>query len=855
MRYQFLTIIIAVLVCSSNCLGEEPNSERGETVENSSAIRLSEELIRIAHAAAMSEPLTTDAISTAVVLITEASNLSPNDESVWRAMIEVAQMADLPDLYSKAIYGLLKVTPNETTSQLARLRDAIELTNTVEQRMGVYEQLLSDGRSASLDSRVASRLALDAAYLQRQLGDVQQFARWLAESVALDPAYPEAMSLAAGFFGDESADVYQRAELLASAVLSNIRDAASQVTLAEYLMAFGDYKDAQAIYENVLGEDADNPNIISNGLLSDIAIAQWASGDSVTALDTILTRQIATNKAYREKTRESQPRMSPLELARIHAPLSPKLATVRAVIFSELDDPAQVSIAVDSAVDSILAFAQLYESQGETNSTRVIDLYLQAAWISLWLGEDSETARSNIEHVASIGMIDPTELKRLEGWMAFRNSEFQMAKTILSEIPDDPAARAGLATIALAEGNMQLAAKELLEIARGHGGTMLGVWSTNQLRKIVKGDYAIRPEVEGLQNLMGGVLNTINLFVNDPRPPIHLRVEPTQYTFGPYEPILVNISMTNNTTVPIAIAKSGPLLPLVLIQTVLEIPNVSIGSAPPIIVPIDTELSIRPRETIVIQTDLRQQWIGGVLNAFPLQGASIKLRSTINFTASEMDNRMGASVLVYNPGRLGMKDETDSIRIDGVRLNDIWLERAIESISDVTSMDDLATMVLLTWIVGEDVSIKVEEPLIPPPPGEEPEKVQEGERLELQDEAITTILTTFPSLGPLSQAWIVSTMSDDPTIEAVVGMMKEPDSAIAQIAWLIRFVVGNVPDEALDDPRLLAAQDSKIESVATTAKWTYKWVERVVTERADRQLNAPTPADLYEKSIRDTITK
>ena len=113
--------------------------------------------------------------------------------------------------------------------------------------MGVYEQLLADGRSSKLDSRVAARLAFDAALLQRQLGDIEQFARWLAESVALDPSYPEAMSLAAGFFGDESADVHRRAELLASTVLSNIRDSTTQVALAEFLLAYGDYKDARAM--------------------------------------------------------------------------------------------------------------------------------------------------------------------------------------------------------------------------------------------------------------------------------------------------------------------------------------------------------------------------------------------------------------------------------------------------------------------------------------------------------------------------------------------------------------------------------------------------------------------------------
>ena len=400
--------------------------------------------------------------------------------------------------------------------------------------------------------------------------------------------------------------------------------------------------------------------------------------------------------------------------------------------------------------------------------------------------------------------------------------------------------------IALSEGNEQEAARELLKVARDYGGTMLGVWSRNQLLKIVKADFEIRPEVQDLQKLMEGVLQTIDLYVKDPRPPVQLRVDPEVTTFGPYEPILVNVSLTNNTTIPITIAKNGPLQPLLLIQVVLEIPGAKIDSVPPIIIPIDNELSIRPRETLVIQTDLRQQWIGGVVNSFPLQGASVRLKSTINFTARETKGRTGRSMLVYEAGRIGMKDETEGFRIDGVRLNDVWVNHAIERASSISSIDDLTSMVLLTWTVADNVDIKIEKPLIPPPEGEGQQNTDEEEQLRLKSEAVTTVLSNFPGLGPMSQAWVVSTMSDDPTIEAVVGMMSEPESTISQLSWIVRFVENTVPDEALDDNRLLAARESEDKSVRIVANWTYKWVERISKEREARQLSTPVPGEQFD---------
>ena len=230
MPHPLFTIIATLALCvnsthSANqiALGTAFSSNTTEEPIDSSTL-LAEEFIRVARLATMSEPLDTSSIATALVLVTEATQLTPNDPSAWRVLLEVANMSDRPDISAVAIENILRIIPNSTTAQLARLREVISSAQTIDSRMAIYEQLLSESRQYELDSRVAARLALDAAYLQQQAGDINQFARWLAESVALDPSYPDSISLATGFFGDDTADIYRRAELLASLVLSNVRD-------------------------------------------------------------------------------------------------------------------------------------------------------------------------------------------------------------------------------------------------------------------------------------------------------------------------------------------------------------------------------------------------------------------------------------------------------------------------------------------------------------------------------------------------------------------------------------------------------------------------------------------------------
>jgi tetratricopeptide (TPR) repeat protein len=817
------TILVLLLAAISS---EQPivaQTAQNEGIEAAAATRLATEFVRMARIATSSEPLSTTAISTAVILIQESLKLDPKNPSIWRAAIEVAQMADRSDFELEAIRGLLQVTPNDTTVQLARLRSVIEKTNTVEQRMALYESLLSDGRSKLLDPRVASRLAFDASLLQRQLGDLKQFARWLAEAVALDPSYPDAISMAAGFFGDETADSYTRAELLSATMLSNIRDVTLQVSLAEFLMSYGDYKDAAQMYRVVLSESIEDD--IRDGLLADILLSQWAVGGTSLALDILTRRQTLVDVAYRKKTKQQNSRMTPLEIARIHAPLIPKLATIRAVIYAERDSRSEAEQALASAIGSIHTLASIYETQGDRATIKVADLKLQAVWILLWLSNDVAQAQQLIEEVEQSVVIHDTEKTRLNGWIALKRGGFEEAISILSAIPNDNPAKLGIALANQQLGNKQKAATQFLDIAKTDGGSILGVWSRKQLEKIVGTTFDIRPEIQNLQELMINIFNTINNYVLDPRPVIDIQIVSQKMTFSPYDPVTAEIEITNNTTIPLVIAKNGPIQPLILVEALIEIPNVDLGTVPPIIIPINSEVSLLPRQSIRTSVELRQYWPGGLFNSFPLRGASLRLRATVNFAARNTTSRSGQNTLVYETGWLGSTDKVTGIRVDGIRLTDEWLESALVQAKKMNTIDDLTAMVLLSWIVDPDVPVAVVPPLIPLPASNEP-KLSDEEIIDtLKTDAVTTILIKFPSLGPMAQSWVLTNMSGDESLEAVVGMLQNPNGKTTIISQLIRLVSSGAGKEALQNRTLLNSFDSSDKDIKTLATWVKAYVE------------------------------
>ncbi len=812
----------------------------GDEIEDAATARLVEGYIREARSITVVGPLTPDTIKASLVLLKRCIELKPVDLSVWQAVIEVARMVEDDALISESIQAMLRLDPESSAFQLARLRSAIDALQTAPERQQIYNQLLSPEGKSKLDARVASRLAYDAALLHRSLGDVESFAVWLAESIALDPANPKALSLGVGFFGDESADPVQRLELLGAAALANPLDVTQQIALAEFLLAYGDYQNARRLYDFILDEDAANVDRISDGLLADIVLSHWADGDPIAGLDAILTRQIEVDKSYRQNIKAQQPRMTPLELARIHAPLVPKLSTIRAAIYAELEDEASAAISLEAAADTCALVATI-SLQQDTGSAklRAAEHFIQAAWLTLWLGDDVETAQSFLDEAAKHAQMDSDEAQRFEGWIALRKGDLELALQLLSPLTHDSAAKAGVALALQSTGNIKEAAKNFLEIARMQGGTILGVWARNRLQLIVEQSFDVRDEVALLRPLGEQIVDTFYLIKNDPRPPYALRVEPVKSEFKPYEPIIVDIELKNNTTVPLTIERSGAIQPLILIETLVDVSTSTVSNPIAMIVPINNEISIPSRGSVSFTADLRQYWLGSTLNRYPLQGASIHLRSIANFSARQT-TRDGQNVLVvHEPSRTGIRYDSEYFRVNGFRMTDEWLDSAFQSAQAFNSVESLTDMVLLTFMIDDEVVVRIVEPPIPPEGETEVTLAQGPTRVPQQDEAVTLILSTFPKLGPMGQAWFIFAMADEPSIHAVLNMANEHENIDAQIAWLLRFNHPNVPDEALDDAGILSALQSENESVQYIAKWIYERIQLVVKVRAERELALP----------------
>ena len=267
-------------------------------------------------------------------------------------------------------------------------------------------------------------------------------------------------------------------------------------------------------------------------------------------------------------------------------------------------------------------------------------------------------------------------------------------------------------------------------------------------------------------------------------------VVPTNSPFEPYEPIVINLEITNNAPFPLTMESGGPIRPQVVIYPTAQIAREPrIDAIKPMVVDINRRLRLEPHATLVVPVDLRRGALKETLDARPLQGATMKLRAILNFVV--------ASSGAVGPGILGSEVEYAPIRVDGVRVNETWLNDAIAAILEPDSPGDLEKMALLSHAVARMV---IAGPRAVPPP-----------MRRLSADAATALTEAYPKLDPVSQAWLLTVLPRHAALEPLRDMARESEDSVVTIAYLTYAVRG------LDDPVLVAAKDSEDPNVRRVA--------------------------------------
>ncbi len=762
------------------------------------------QLLRAAFTLVESQPITVDVLGTAVVLVEEAFALNPEDAELCRLLYRFADLAENDEVRGRALGMLVRLDPLDDVARLLRVTAAVDRYQTVEGRLAAYEKLLAEPARTALGPTVASRLANDYAWLLDRTGDIDGFARWIAEAVVLDPSTRTAAATAAGFFRmNVGADPFAEAELLTTLLLADPTSLETQTVLARLLVENGAYVGADRLYDLAARNSEARRAPPSGGLLADRIVAQWGRGDVRGALAIVQRRQREVDEPYRAALRSENQELTPVELAQRHAPITVTLATARAALLDRYDDRL-AGAALDSALAAYDLHIGILKNEASIEARLIAELALEAAFVTLWLGGGTDRAQGYLDDASAIlgeqALSDDARL-RFEGWMALRRDEVSRALDLLQPIAArDAAAQLGVAMCRLAEGKRRDAARALYGVATSRRGTLMGMWAQDTLQELLGQPLPVGEIASKLEQLIASIPRIVDRLPEEPTLAVSVRVQPSKTTFGPYEPVIVNIEISNNASFPLAIDARGPIQSQVALSLKTQIARApDITELRPMVVDIDRRLRLGPHERLVIPVDLRRGALAQVLNRTPLRGATLKVTATMAFYVAGPGS--------IRPGVLGSDVTSPPFRIDGVRLTPGWISSSIADILDPDTVKDIETFALLSQLVSIVVRAREEVPL---------QAIERfGDPQRVAKDTAAAIIHAYGKLNPVSRAWVLGAMIRTPALDPIYSMAQKDDDKLVRIAYLLYCLTG------ADDPMIDAARRGDDASVRLVAEMMY----------------------------------
>lgn len=731
------------------------------------------------------------AIEIATLLVREAVDLNPANQHAWRMLLQLAEMAEDVAVQDEALRALAGLDPHDEVIRLKRANRLIEQRQTVEQRIAAYNDLLAPNNRRNLGDAVASRLALDLALLHRRAGNSEQFAHWLAEAAAIDPSHRTAAAVAAGYFrANVINDAFAEGELLVSLLMADPIQVASQRALANHLLQFAAYRGATRMLTLAVNATEAGRMMPPPDLVADLAIAQWGAGDTEAALRTVRDFQHRADTIHRRQLQDQRPEMTSLERARESAVIDPTLAVIRAAIHTRLG----TDLAAPSLARAVAAYERVFEDAEEAGTTdpdtddqqarpeakEIAQLKLELAWVLVSLdGGDIQRVRRLIAEAGEYETLSTAAAARFDGWLALREGDFDAAERHFQpHIANDAGAALGYATVLLKRGQSREAARELLRIAREQAGTIISVWAADLLWDLLGQRAVIASEVGlELERLVEKIPNVVDRFPLDPSTAFSIRLVPAQTTFPPYEPVILNVEISNHAPFPIAISADGPIRSHAVLNIAVEMVRAGrTDPLSPVVVDVSRRLRLMPRERLVIPLDLRDTALGELLDTTPMPGAVVRVKGILNFIVTPQ----GALL----PGVLGTERETPPFRIDGFRLTGQLLEQSIAMLIDEQREIDLGQLASLCHISVLSVQ-------------DQPQAVR-----RLFQDARTAIIETYPRLDADTQAWMLSVLPRADAFAPIRDQARQSQHRAVQLSYLLHQVVRG------DDPMLAAAERS-----------------------------------------------
>ncbi len=729
----------------------------------------------------------------AAMLLEEATRLNPTDDELLRRLTEAYSAAGDEDAALETTERIVRLDPGDTVAQLRLISGRIRRLQSVDQRLAAFDRFLGPS-GETVDASVRSRLALDAALLCREQGDVEKFANYLAKASSLDPTNKDAATLAVTFFTASVDDAKGRLELLLNLLKADPLDPATHLAIGRELAAAGAFRGADRFYKIWTGLLQVMQVEKDKSIPPEEFLVDWRLNGADQMVSKIWTHVENRRSALRAKaeyersigTAEEQVTNPEAETFTI------QIARTVTIAASAIDDIERTRWALNELKRAVEHERKTLQMLTPPQNGPSPDVEGELLWARLWSGQQVDEAAADLETWRSLPGINPMALRRVEGWLAVRRGEFDKAIELLSGLPEgDIFGPLGLALVDELKGSKQSAAEGYTKIAMERPGTFPGAWAATRLERLSGKPVARTAMATSLESMIDAIPMWLEEMTRDPSRfmSMHAEMVPTGKTV--FDRVRVLVRLRNLMPIPMGVGPDGPISSRMLITTPIEVGGQRVPAKDFVVVgAADRRLRLLPQDSFdtIIPVDSGRLGEGLV----DLVGYSIRARFRViqGFEAVTLNGQS-----TYQQGPLSMATETEPYaRAMALisRMEPTRVENAIRAGGPIAAAEALAA---LRWRLATN-----------------PDEASPISAAQMAD-LVKAVAEKYPLVGRTQRGlWLFTLPSvRDGEMFAPVGQVirAEPDPVLAGVVALARTTGPDDPLlaelEARNDPWLAKA--------------------------------------------------
>jgi hypothetical protein len=505
-----------------------------------------------------------------------------DQETMLRLYMEAATSADDVAAVRKIVDKLVQLDPNDTVALLRKISAGISDLQTADERLEKYEQFLALGDV--LDASIRSRLAVDAALLLRERGDLKGFADKIDVALTLDKTNKDAATLGMAFWSQQISDPVGMLDWKLAVLQADPFDTAVYSSIVDHLLSEGAYKGAwrfaklhrshclnqskrpseeEDINYDLAEWNADGPDAVIHRLSDNLEQARQVATDRLKAA-------IAQGLPSDGMARPEDVRLSMAhERSRVLAAVALHDTERGALFLGELADT--VKFKTQDLLDAVRRPKGL---DPEDARTRANELTTELTWLRLWTGLQLPDATASVESLTKAGALDPAMAARLSAWTLLRTGDAKDAESALNALPHDPYSLLGLAILAENQDDLPTAVGRYKELARRAPGELSGAFARSRYRSLAKEQIRPTDVAQQLEADIAGSPAWLEEIAANPKKIMSLEAGALHADITPVDRTPVRVTVKNTADFPMAVGPDKPVNSRLMFG-----PSVEVGTA------------------------------------------------------------------------------------------------------------------------------------------------------------------------------------------------------------------------------------------------------------------------------------